>query len=438
MANDGAAFAADESTAKNSQAVERAGDVPKEFLIAQSLPKQERPELQQAPKPESQDKGVDSITILPGGGTITEYKPGSRDDKLARRIESSINGVFSSDLAFFEGRSDGLKHQSSVRDSQKFEELKEFNPEKNPDRIVAQMTTESGKKTTVERNYQNNQDGIKKEKTESATGDNLNGQITRQMQDGTTIEFDKRDGRVIRSRKFDATGALIPADKEAAPNIVDAAKLPNRVPVDSSTGGVDHVKRVQDQLDNMPEPVRKLLNDNGYKIIAADKVVDARPDLQNKAPRGYPPGATYENTSAIQDSNRKEIIIGDQYKSSANGQWYHDDRVESNTRHEVGHAVDAILGSKQALFGWGSPLSESVDFEKAYDADVAKIPLADQAKLQYLLQPGNTNGGKSETFAEVYAHIQGGASTADPVARALIGKYFTNTEKYIRDKLSTL
>ncbi len=395
-----------ETHSDNLQQAERGmQEVSNQILLAQADPKkdQQRPEAGW-PKPENMDKGIDSITIL-RAGTLFEYKPGSRDDRLASRVERVINGVFTTDLTFFDGRPDGLKHKSIIKDAAKTQETKE---------------------------YQNNKDGIKKETVESDVNDALNGLVTRHMQDGTRIEFDKRNGQLIRSRKFDINGDLLPAEHEVSTPVLNANKLVNRVVVDSSTGTPDHVQRVQEQVDKIPEPVRKLLNDHGVKIIAADKVVDARPDLANTQPRGYPAGTTYENTSAISDYSKKQIIIGDEYKDK--GQWYHDNRVESVTRHEVGHAVDAILG--QGQFGWGSPISESVDFQKAYDADVAKIPIADRDKLEYLLQPGD--GGKSETFAEVYANIQGGAATADPVARALIGKYFTDTEKFVRDKLANL
>ncbi len=71
----------------------------------------------------------------------------------------------------------------------------------------------------------------------------------------------------------------------------------------------------------------------------------------------------------------------------------------SNTfRHEVGHAVDDVLGIP----------SQSKAFIKAYEEDVKNISIFDKDKIGYYLQEGRV--GLEETFAEVYASLTGGGS----------------------------
>src|ERR1044071_6629998 len=110
------------------------------------------------------------------------------------------------------------------------------------------------------------------------------------------------------------------------------------------------------------------------------------------------------------------------------GKFFKAERVSGVLRHETGHAVDALMG------GSGPPFSENSRFTMAYMADVERMDSRDAKQLQYVLQRGKA--GPSETFAEIFALLNGGPcndAAAEPLERS-----FVEVSKIVKAKLDEL
>lgn len=200
--------------------------------------------------------------------------------------------------------------------------------------------------------------------------------------------------------------------------------------VDNVNAPPEMVHRAQEAFNHLPLAVRQLLLKHHEEIVTADTLPDAGKAFWSlwltehlkPHPRGYDPKATWDNTSAFQDGQK--IVMARHYKFMGDGKTYVDGRIEPTVRHEMGHRVDDLLGM----------VSDSSEFKKAYEQDIAKIPPEDRAKLDYFLQK---EGGRSETFADLFADLNGGgAGTAEQ--QALMGKYFGNTKAVIQKRLAQL
>lgn len=195
------------------------------------------------------------------------------------------------------------------------------------------------------------------------------------------------------------------------------------VPMESVGASAEFQKRMREEFDGLPSPVRKLLADKGMTVVIADNMVDAAPDLKDEHPRGWPQGTTFANEDGAFRPDKREIIVAETFKNSA-GQDIRSKRADGVLRHETGHAVDAALDN----------YSQESDFKAAYDKDVAVLPKDVKAKLEYLLQPDGA--GEQETFAEVFAAIYGGS--ANQSETALILQSFPNVTTLMRQKLASL
>lgn len=182
------------------------------------------------------------------------------------------------------------------------------------------------------------------------------------------------------------------------------------------------VAKIQNTVNLMPDKIRKLLDDNGVRIVAANYVTDALPSLKGQQPRGYPPGSTWEKVDGIYHG-WQTIVVAEHHLDDNNKEAPNHD-PEGVTRHEIGHAVNAWLGD----------YAQTSTFTTAYDNDVANMPADVKETLKYFLQTGE--GGKSETFAEVFASLNGGVSR--PKFTTSIPKYFPETAKVVQKKLDRL
>lgn len=182
-------------------------------------------------------------------------------------------------------------------------------------------------------------------------------------------------------------------------------------------------QHMRDEMDGLPAGVRRLLSDHGITLVVTDRMLDAAPDLKGQHPRGWPDGTTWENDDGAFRPETREIMVSETFKDSK-GTEEHSDRAEGVMRHETGHAVDAALGN----------YSQSADFKAAYDKDVAVMPQDVKDKLAYLLQANGA--GQQETFAEVFAALNGGSANASQTA--LILQNFPNVAALVRRKLDSL
>jgi hypothetical protein len=155
--------------------------------------------------------------------------------------------------------------------------------------------------------------------------------------------------------------------------------------------------RVERAYADLPERMRRLLAEAGYRVVVGRRLSEYRPDLASVRPRGWPEGRTWDDADCYHDRERLEAAV---FELSRGGPSY---RAAGALRHEIGHAIDAILGGSP-----GEEASRSRAFREAYDADVAAIPEADRDRLAYYLQRGDA--GRSEAFAEMFGSIYGGGA----------------------------
>ena len=205
-------------------------------------------------------------------------------------------------------------------------------------------------------------------------------------------------------------------------------------PINNVNASPEMVQRANAAFRALAPAVRETLLKGGIEVRTVDKIPDAsrvfwRPWLTQSIhphPRGYPDGATWENNSGYQDSDK--IYMAEHYRGLSDGKIYKDDRIEATLRHESGHRLDNLLGGSYGNY------SDSQEFKAAYQQDIAKVPAEDRRVLDYYLQK---SGGRSETFAEQFAILNGGGACT-PQAEFLLAKYFGNTAALIQKKLDKL
>lgn len=134
-----------------------------------------------------------------------------------------------------------------------------------------------------------------------------------------------------------------------------------------------------DVLTRLPLQVLQVLKSSGVTIKVAANIPEARPDLANQRPRGWPPGSTFHQPAAVHDSNTREIVITRNAQAEV-------------LFHEIGHALDRAAGS---------PCSHGSSFMRMYNADK---PTLQADGLTYLLQDGEA--GPEEAYADSHAWFQ--------------------------------
>lgn len=210
------------------------------------------------------------------------------------------------------------------------------------------------------------------------------------------------------------TEALKPTEPKA-----DVAK-----PVDDTKTSPSFEKLVRETYDALPAGVRKEMEDAGYKIVTGHHMTQAFPELKRKVPRGWPPGSSWDNAEGTVMFDKKSVVIVEN-KLGSDGKYTPSGRVPGVFRHEFGHAVNSVWGSR------GSNFSDTAEFMVAYERDVAGIQKSDLPALAYLLQKGAA--GRDETFADVFANLNGGPSNAGE--SDLVRRAFPEVAKLIKKQI---
>lgn len=255
--------------------------------------------------------------------------------------------------------------------------------------------------------------------------------------DGTvTLELRAQAGRItgrgtLRYRQGDAAykqvlehlGGLEPGQTKLVQPWPDTHfqgtfQLPEAMPAQMSP---DFARRVNNEVDRLPEGIKALLEKSGVKIIPSETIVDELPELKGEHPRGWPPDSTWDSVDGVHDPGKKLVVIAE--KTKIGDQWVDSKDTEGLVRHEVGHAVDAALGD----------FSNSQEFIDAYNQDVAAMPTPPPAELSYFLQ--DAEAGRQETFAETFAIAIGGASRPQ---LHVLETHFPRTIALVRKKVSEL
>jgi hypothetical protein len=199
------------------------------------------------------------------------------------------------------------------------------------------------------------------------------------------------------------------------------AQPPAPVPIDAGTMDEHNSKEISRIFNEMPQPVLNSLAENGCKLHLGNRLGDVRPDLKGKRPRGWLKGMTWESAEGLYDRDRKEIVSCNQ-RLGWNGEYVDSNRKIGVLYHETGHAFDQASGDA----------SRSPEFIRAYNEDVHQQHVSgmDTKPYSYFLQSGNA--GRSETWAECFALINGWGTGAKDIR-----KVFPNSVKVIKDYIKS-
>jgi hypothetical protein len=167
----------------------------------------------------------------------------------------------------------------------------------------------------------------------------------------------------------------------------------------------DLQQAVLDAIGSLPQSIVHAVEQAGYRVIVALTLTTAIPRLTGQHPPGYPPNATWNHADGgtfagkiIAIAQQRDLygLPGVVIDTSTQ-------RAAALVRHEYGHALDIIY-----------QFSQKEDFIQAYFDDVSAIQSnADKwhsvmDELEYCLQAAET--GRAETFAEIFAELQGGGT----------------------------
>jgi len=154
-------------------------------------------------------------------------------------------------------------------------------------------------------------------------------------------------------------------------------------------------------IAGMPPGILRVLEEEEYALVTGRTMLEAEPLLRGRAPRGYPPDATWANLSGgFQGGGSKRIVLAETYEDYDTGLTVFCPDVAEALRHEIGHALDQALGGA----------SMASDFRAAYllgQKRVEEWNLRD--RLEYFLNE-TVDAGAEETFAELVAIISGGGA----------------------------
>jgi hypothetical protein len=228
---------------------------------------------------------------------------------------------------------------------------------------------------------------------------------TTKNKDGTTTKHDQDANGNFTEARFNDKGELVTP-------ILDA----------KSTASTIFVNHVRDQINQMPDGVKKLLANDRTHIVASGMVLDAIPDAKDNKPRGHDEGKSWNDLDGAQSSESKRIVTAERTSDRANGGF--SQRTDGVLKHETGHAVDRALGYD----------SNSAEFRAAYEKDIAAMTPAQKAAEKYQLQDGGA--GRSEAYAEIYGAVNG--SSANPSETAQKLATYPNTAEYMRKRLEGL
>src|SRR5580698_1821797 len=105
-------------------------------------------------------------------------------------------------------------------------------------------------------------------------------------------------------------------DKQRAPPVPTAEQLKARKEVAKRRTSVEghgtdsDAALVVEQLAKMPKALLDALEKNGTKVkVCRGSVTDYLTELKGVKPRGWPPGATWDNVPGLQQPGKKEVVI---------------------------------------------------------------------------------------------------------------------------------
>lgn len=193
-------------------------------------------------------------------------------------------------------------------------------------------------------------------------------------------------------------------------------------------------KTVQEAIENIPRPVRSLLQKT--EILLAKRLIDIDPAYASKNYAAY--GLSMEYSWASYRRTSRSVRIAQECKDKESGLYI---KARGNPAHmlfhELGHALDyALAGSLTEGF------SKSANAEAAYEKDLDALSQRARNEqhhihetLNYYLPKNWSYLGKAvteekarrEVFAQAFSNILGGMQTSsDPYADSMHKDVFRN------------
>jgi hypothetical protein len=188
----------------------------------------------------------------------------------------------------------------------------------------------------------------------------------------------------------------------------------------------DEFRGVLEQtLAQLPDVLTQKIKDSDYRLRFGATLLDIRPDLKGKTPRGWPPGSTFEHVDGLHDPDERQICIFEYFKRGLTATRYvKNTHADGVFRHEIGHLLDRLFGG----------LSAQERFRAAYERDLERLLSQEDLfdECSYYVQDGIV--GRKEAFAELFAILMGGGAARNaPVKMA-----FANALIALRAELEEL
>jgi hypothetical protein len=227
----------------------------------------------------------------------------------------------------------------------------------------------------------------------------------------------RRMGDLGQDRQMENNLEPAPPSRLASP-LLDQHEI--ATPISDEFRGV-----LEQTLARLPAVLTQKIKDSDYRLRFGATLLDIRPDLKGKTPRGWPPGSTFEHVDGLHDPDERQICIFEYFKSDLMATRYtKNTRAGGVFRHEMGHLLDHLFGG----------LSDQERFRTAYERDIEHLFFQEDLfdECSYYVQDGIA--GRKEAFAELFAILMGGGAARKAPVKAA----FANALAALRDELEGL
>lgn len=183
--------------------------------------------------------------------------------------------------------------------------------------------------------------------------------------------------------------------------------------VEIAGGSADFRLRMLREIQNIPYEDRRLLAEGRIRIVIAQQITDVDPSLAGQRPRQWSVGSTWMDVDGAHLVEQNLVVIAEFTRAGRT------ERAAGVLRHEIGHAMDDLLGN----------LSRSREFREALRRDIERLTSQQRRANRYRLHP-------EEAIADLYAVLRGGAPNHDETS--MIVSLFPRTLAVLRQRLEQL
>lgn len=183
--------------------------------------------------------------------------------------------------------------------------------------------------------------------------------------------------------------------------------------VEIAGGSEEFRQRMLREIQNIPYQDRRLLAEGRIRIVIAEWMTDVDPSLSDQRPRRWTRGSTWRDVDGAHLVEQNLLVIAEFTRAGRT------ERAAGVLRHEIGHAIDDLLGN----------LSSSPEFRAALMQDIQRLSSQQRGINRYRLHP-------EEAIADLYAVLRGGAPNHDETN--LIALHFPRTLALLRQRLEQL